>query len=674
MEEMYFASKKPVETAAVLLKKAESWFQHLESNAYLDKLRQSWAAYYGTNYSSGTDGHQITFSGEQGEFASIVINHYHNLASHMLVMVTSTRPAMQARATNTDYKSLVQTNLANGLLDYYLREKRLEKYLKKAVECAIILGAGYIKLEWDATTGETYDFNEETQTPIYEGDVRFSNLSPFDVVVDSTKENDNHDWILCRSTKNRYDLAAKYPELRQKILSLPTISDISKYSFTSITHDTTDDIPLYEFYHRRSEAMPDGRYLLFLDSDVVLMDAPMPYRDLPIYRLTPGDILGSPYGYTPMFDILSIQDGINLMYSTVLTNQVAHGVQNVYVTRGSDITISQLAGGMNVIEGNPQTPPPTPLQLSATAPETFKFLELLERAAETISGVNSVARGNPESSLKSGNALALVQSMALQFISGLQQSYVQLVEDVGTGVINMLKDFASVPRIAAIVGKSNRTYMQEFTGDDLKNVNRVIVDVGNPLARTTAGRVQMAEQMLQMGLITRPEQYFQVINTGKLETMTDGINNELLLIKRENEMLVSGEDELQAVAIENHPLHINEHKSVLADPDLKKDAALVARTLSHIQEHIHLMRTVDPDLLKILNIQPLGPAGGSPANQPPQQPPTGAMGQMPPTMEQQNAQTLAATPEANGVMMPQPAQPPGEFQNMPTSPEQMITS
>ena len=52
---------------------------------------------------------------------------------------------------------------------------------------------------------------------------------------------------------------------------------------------------------------------------------------------------------------------------------------------------------------------------------------------ETLSGVNSVARGNPEASLQSGTALAMVQSQALQFMSGLQQSYIQLIEDVGTG-------------------------------------------------------------------------------------------------------------------------------------------------------------------------------------------------------------------------------------------------
>src|SRR5690606_13663300 len=105
--------------------------------------------------------------------------------------------------------------------------------------------------------------------------------------------------------------------------------------------------------------------------------------------------------------------------------------------------------------------------LTQTPPEIFNFMTQIERLMETISGVNSVARGNPEASLKSGAALALVQSMAIQFSQNLQRAYAQLIEDLGTSTINILKDFAAVPRVAAIAGKSNRPMMREFVGDDL---------------------------------------------------------------------------------------------------------------------------------------------------------------------------------------------------------------
>ena len=173
--------------------------------------------------------------------------------------------------------------------------------------------------------------------------------------------------------------------------------------------------------------------------------------------------------------------------------------------------------------------------------------------------------------------MALMASMSIQYMSGLQRSYTQLIEGIGTGLINILKDYASVPRVAAIVGKTNRSEMKEFTGDDLSNVNRVMVDIGNPLARTTAGKVEMAEQMLQMGVIKTPEQYFTVMNTGKLESMTEDTQSELLLIKAENERLVE-DAKVIAVATDQHALHIKEHRAVLADPELRFNPELVERT------------------------------------------------------------------------------------------------
>lgn len=692
----YFAADKADKTVAHLMDKAEGWFNTLIENSYLDKIQRSWRYYYGIFHDDNYGGHEVYFDGEQGELVQVAVNHYRNIAKNMLVMVTSTRPVFQPRSVNTDHKSLAQTELAQGLLEYYMRDKNLEDYIKKAVEYAIVMSSGFIKMEWNGTSGEVYDYidideerivsydeegnpldeNDEILEPhpIYEGDVEFSNLSPLDVVFDTSKDDyKKHNWVLTRSFKNKFDLAAKFPELEDKIKKLKTKDEEQRTKTSLIGLDETQDVAVYEFFHVSTEALPGGRYIMYLDEDIILMDTPMPYRRLPVYRISPADLLGTPYGYTTMFDLLPLQETHNSLTSTIMTNQNAFGVQNIYVPRGADISVNQLEGALNIIEGNPGAGKPEPLNLTATPAEVFNFMQQIERSMEVISGVNSVARGNPEASLRSGNALALVQAQALQFVSGLQQSYIRLIEDVGTGLIHLLQDYANVPRIAAIAGKSKKTLMKEFTRDDIDSINRVVVDVGNALSQTTAGKVQMAEQMLQMGLITSPEQYFSVINTGKLETMTLGAEKENLLIADENERLIQGQ-EVVATALDNHDLHIREHRNVLRDSDLRFDPELVARTLAHIQEHINLLRTTDPDLLAILQEQPLGPPQGSaisPQNAAPGQP--AAPGQAPPSsmMNNPEAQSLDALQNQN-LPMPQPAQPPAGFEGLPQTPQQLF--
>lgn len=611
-DNIYFAAKPPEETAQVLIGKAHDWFNTLDTSGYLDKIRTTWLAYHGNYFENNGTSHSISFGGEQGELTQIGVNHFRNIAQHMINMITSTRPMMEARAINTDQKSLIQAQLANGLLDYYMRDHRLENYFKTAVEYAVVFGIGFIKMEWNATKGEVFDYNEDLGVEIREGDIDFMNLSPFDVMFDTNREDRKHDWVIARSFKNRFDLAAKYPELEEKILSLPTKDKILKFSTFTYSYDGTDLLPVYEFFHKRTESMPEGRYLLYLEGDCVLMDSPMPYRDLPVYAIAPSYYLGTAYGYTPMFDLIPLQDAVNSLYSTILTNQTAFGVQNIVVPKSADVSVSQLSSGMNIIEANLQGGEIKPLNLTQTPKEIFDYLTMLVKDMETISGINQVARGNPDPNLRSGNAMALIQSMALQFMSGLQQSYVMLIEDVGTGIINILKDHATVPRVANIVGKNKRSYLKEFKGDDLDAVNRVVVDIGNPLARSTAGKMEIAEQLLQMKAITTYQEYMQVIQTGQLDVMTEDITSQLNLVRGENERMVEG-GAVIAVFTDDHVLHIKDHAAILNDPDLRLDPELVQRVTVHIQEHIQLLQTTDPNLLTILGQTPLAP----PMQQPP---------------------------------------------------------
>lgn len=658
----YFATKPAPELAGNLLDRSRTFFNILHNNEYLTKIANNWRFYYGMfNNDYGYTSHKINYTGEQGELTILPVNEFRNIAQHIYVMITASRPAMQARAINTDYKSLSQAYLANGILEYYMREKRLEDSIKMAAEMAIVLGAGFIKMEWDASAGEAYDFDEETGKYNYEGDVEFNVLSPFDVVFDGTKESFKQDWIITRMWKNKYDLMAKYPELADRIDAIPSKQERQVYRLAIWSNDETDDIPVYEFFHKRTESMPNGRYLLFLTEDAVLLDAPLPYRSLPVFRITPGNLMGTPYGYTPMFDIYPLQEALNGVYSTIMTNQNAFGVQSIFIPRGADISFASVEGGMNIIQADGK---PEPIQLTATPKEVFEFADMLTSAVERLSGINSVTRGNPEASLKSGTALALVQSMAIQYISGLQQSYIKLIEEVGTALINYLKDFAAAPRVAAIVGKNNKTILKEFSGEDLKAVNRVVVDVGNPLAKTVAGRVGMAEQMMQMGLIKTPQEYFQVINTGSLDVMFEGDQHELLLVKQENEKMMKGESPLVAPT-DLHKIHIMEHRTVLADSDLRENQALAQVVMDHIEQHMDKLRETDPALLQLIGEQPLPPPQLAPENVlPPGVPSSGVMK----VTDSSKVMAQQQPPQPAEAGMPNIPNPPPPFENLPTNP------
>lgn len=658
----YFASKDAKEAAAILLDKAQAWGNAVVSNGYLEKLKTCLAVYHGTHYGSGKEEHTISFGGEQGELAQLPVNHIRNLAQHMYVMTTSSRPSMDARAANGDYKSLAQVTLANGLLDYYMREKRLERYINKAVEFSIVLGTGYVKVEWDATTGRVVDEDEETGEKILEGDIKFSNLSPFDVVFDINREDSNHDWVCVRTYKNKFDLAAKYPEYNDQIVALDTKDSKTRFSAQIFGGVESDQVEVWTMYHKKTDAMPEGRELVYLSKDIILHDQTLPYRRIPVFKMSPNEVLGTAFGYSTLFDLLPLQQGINHLYSSIMSNNIAFATQNLFVKTGSNIDITNLGGGLNIIQGSEK---PEPLNLLGTSPETFQFLSILEGKMEQLSGVNSVTRGTPDpaQNLRSGNSLALVQSMAIQFQSGLQNQYVQLVEDLGVCILEILQDYATAPRVASLIGINNRQYLVQFKGSDIADINRVIVDVGNPLAKTTAGRIQMAEQLMQM----KPEefsiqQYAQVINTGRIDGMLQSPVDQSNLIQQENERLTAG-TAVRALVIDDHKEHIMRHRTILNDIDMRMDDARSKATYDHINEHIEFARSTDPGILIMTNQVPLEQA---PVPQPDvNQPDQNAAGQSPIAQVAEGSEVSMAQ-EQPGI--PEPATPPAPFEDLPITP------
>jgi hypothetical protein len=625
LKQTYFANEEPQSIASVLNQKVDQFYSFAKSSNQYARMRKSWLAYYGlSSNGSLARSDQITYGGEQGELKFIKVNHFRNLGQHVLTLTTTQRPVPNPVASNTDNKSHIQVVLATGLLDYYSREKRVERNLIQAAEQAIVVSEAYVSVTWDASLGKTYEYDPESNSEVKEGDLEVANLTAFDVIRDPYEPNSsNPNWRIGRYQVSKYELAAKFPVYADEIESLPTVeTDTLRFGPTFGTVDT-DQVYVFVFYHKKTAAVPEGRQVIFIDGGHALADMPLPYTGIPIRRIAPSDVMGSNAGYTPMFDLLAIQEAIDALYTAVTTNQLAFGVQNIWVPESSNLNFEQLATGLNLIKTSGAKP--EPLTLLSTPAEVFAYIKQLEEVMETLSGVNSTVRGNPESSLKSGSALALVQAQAVQFSSGLQASYAALVEDVYTDIINILKQFAKTKRVAMIVGKYNQHLLKEFNGDDLSLISRVVVDVGNPMSKSIAGRQTIADSMLERGMLKTPEQYIAFMNTGKLESMTEAQTRELILIRQENERLASGIP-CKVLAVDNHMLHIKENASVLMDPELRNDSpendAILEAAMLHLTEHVTLAS--DPalqNLLLALGFQPIMPpvpvetaAGGTPAN------------------------------------------------------------
>lgn len=654
------------------------------------QIRRCYSFYYGVDEESGAHGtSQVLRGGEQGELAKVKINHSRALVNTLQNLITASKLVWSPKCVNIDADSIKQVRLAQQLLEYYFKEIGFLNKSNRCLEQALGPGAGeaFVLLDWDEAGGDDVlpdpDAGEQMAKT---GDAVLHIVPTWDVFRDDYKHSwDDLDWVIVRRYLNKWDVAAQFsPEipafegmpgyeseenrdLRERILAQPTLSPTGSSTFPA-TEDS-DEIQVFYFFHKRTPAVPEGRDAIFLADGTLISDSPAKLDKWPLKRLAVAELFNTPYPYTPFLEILGIQEIMDSLESSISTNQTAFGTQYITAEKDSDISPEDLTSGLRMIYRNPGSPPPAALQLTQTPPEIFSHLEMLKKYQELIFGLNSVVRGEPQSGEQSGSALALLQSQALQQASTIQTNYLRFVEEIGDCLFEMLRKWLSGPKKLAIVGKGNAFLVNEteVSRDSFDRVKRVQVEVGNPMGQTTSGRAEIAKDLMQMGVLKSAEQYLEVLETGKLEPVTESLSNELLLIRSEGEQIRSGEMP-PALILDDHMLHVREHRALLATPEARRDPKIVQACLGHIQQHEQLYFTAPPGLLIMSGQQPpppgFGPDGrmmAPPPGAPPQggtppggPPPSGASPKAPPSP--------AGNPDAGQ------APPQGEMPEMPTNP------
>src|SRR5262249_48621911 len=147
-----------------------------------------------------------------------------------------------------------------------------------------------------------------------------------------------------------------------------------------------------DWFHAKTASMPQGRYVKCVDK-TVLYDGPLPYDEIPLYLLTEDEEPNAPFGHSKDWDLMGPQQALDSAISTILTNHDALGIQNIILPKGSDLNVEDLGGGLRILEVNMAAGEPKPLQLLQSGENSFRLLDSMVGNMETLSGINSVARG-----------------------------------------------------------------------------------------------------------------------------------------------------------------------------------------------------------------------------------------------------------------------------------------
>lgn len=567
-------------------------------------LWKAYNVYHNTSSNSQLPIVNLQETGEDGELLSINVNMYRNLVRHMLTLAASQRPSWDPQARTTDSESMKQVALARQILDFVMSAKGLEKKLYEQAEAGFVLGSAYIALGWDPNAGRRKPGEEPA------GDITSSVLMPWEITHERTRNYDDVKWWIFSQSENRWDwvarLATEDPEKAEKLANLEREERINEQVGQINSLESPDRITLWYVYAMPSSAIPNGRMSIVASGDLVLFDGPYPFGDAqPIVRMAPNTFLGTSEPYADSWSLLSVNDAYNDVLSCMLTRVDAFGVPNITKPHGTELEAEDV-GGMRMLEHPIGSESPKVLDLLTIPAELPNMLQLLEQIGENLSGVNSVARGNPAANIKSGAMAALVQSMAIQYNSALERAVNQAAEEVGTSIIRIYQAMASDEQLISICGEDKAWTASTFTSESIKDIQRVSVKTVSSLQKTSAFRMDMADKLLEKGAIATPQEYYTIVATGNIDPLFTGPVNALSSIKAENENMARGIP-AKAMIWENHELHMREHFGQI-DARMKENPEVFKVFGDHMMEHYQLWVKISrdmPDACAAMGIKPL---------------------------------------------------------------------
>ncbi len=646
-----FLENDPKDLASDLLYRFQKIASFMTNRGIMARWVKSFNSYYGYYYPDRKSQYGMGTGGSQGELTVVAINQFRNLIQHTLALFTQNKVDFDAIPINSDVSGRNASIVANSLLEYVFEQSKYSQELYRMAETGLIFGTSFLATTWDSDknlSGVDGDMN-----PVFSGELNLKCYSPLDVILEPFKERyEEQEWVCTRDMVNRWDLISRYPELEDEIMNLDKIHDTQLADPYFITDDT--HVWLYKVYHKSTLAVPFGRYTIFGSKDVIFADydhnpyckmnpetgLPLMGTGIPIVCFRPAVTYGAAWGHTVAFDLLPLQDVKNMLASTIASNQAVFGVQNIIVARGTNFDFADLGNGLRVNEydPNPELGPsagaPTILNLLATPKEIFDYNNKVDEEMEKISGINGALRGTPPPQVGSGTAMALLTTQAQTFNTQVENAYIDCLQDIANQVLKIIGSFMPETDIIPMVGLKEEFAISSFKAMELAKIQTVKILTGNALSKSPAGRLAIAQDMMNSGQIS-PQEYTEVVQTGSIKSKMEDVTAQDALIQFENQQMIQGLP-VQVLLLDNPLKHILGHMTTLMHPDVRSSPEKQQLIMKHVYEHQQnwvVLGVQNPQLLALITGSPIPPdvaqpgvvQGGPQATPPPGgQPPPGA--------------------------------------------------
>lgn len=476
-------------------------------------------------------------------------------------------PSVLARPATSDPLDRRKADAADRLVRHAMRDKDMQEVTDQMANSTLLYGTGWVKQVWDPDAGDAYDFNEETDDILMEGDIRVYSPDTENVWIDP----DATRWTEVRYVIERLflpleDALFKFPENAEAIRAA---AQASKTTFAENRAKATSDEPYVELYEYYEKAAPingmAGRHCRFLvDGTIIGVPGKNPHYQarLPYKLFTYIDVPGQVYGKSAIEYVARLQQVLDRLDSSILDNIQAHGVARLAIPAASEIMDEAITNSPWDYIKYTGNQPPMPISAPSLMPDIWRFRDQILMAMQELFGVNDAMQGILRRETSAVSQQTAIES-GVMIHRRLFKKYAMVIEDIYQDYIGLVRDNWTTPRTVLVMGKEKAFEAADLKGADVAGGFDLVVEYGaslpiDPNMRREAILLLM-EPLKEAGMSMK--QILKMMKLNDLESMYDRME---LAAERQREIF----EEMIVRHTEGTPVYIGpddlqEHQGML---------------------------------------------------------------------------------------------------------------
>lgn len=556
-------------------------------------VNPQWASPYTQIYANTSD-----FSNSND---NIFINDLYRLTMAQVSLVVSHELVPDVLPNSENYGDKVACNVTKDWLESMNYTLGTEEWRFKWEVQKKMFGESFAIVMWNPQKGDIHplakkymdedlDMVDESGNPMPDvgempiklkknmriGDIEFINPLPWDVMIDPQINTQDSNWFWWVEYLDVDYLKKKYPKF-----SWDTKTDKGPSTQYDVFSNTEKENPnkrkIFYLYHRSHEFMPEGRFLVVSDANVMVnepleMKTLINNQDLPLVHFKDLDLGMGNRGNPILFRNCKNLSDANNHIANQIYNNLEMESPKMFVHETCGVDAQRMPNGTTAIEWHGNIKPSIETPQTNTS-SIFNFQQNIQKAMDQVALQNPLVKGEtPNAQLDSFVALQYFEDLRNQLASPNIKGHIRAMEQLYRLMITIAKDKYRPDdgRLIKILGKHNTYQLKFFDPINLQKSYDVHITTTGNLANSKAARTQMLLSIKrEFPSILSDEVFVDMLGLSHSKKFMNAITSAVSSAEAENQEMMNGQPIMSPERYEDLIAHWDVHRIPFQTMDFK---------------------------------------------------------------------------------------------------------